>query len=250
MRLLLDCGSGVVHRMASLGVDWLGITHLALTHFHPDHTLDLTTLFYAWRYGTLPRARRRWACSAHPVRWHCSRASPSCTARCLTAPPWPLEIAEIPFGGGADLGGGVRLDTLKVPHTEESVAYSIVRGARRIVYTGDTGVRAARSPMGAGVRRAAVRSARFRTAMAIPDASHARAVRRAGRARACRGCWRSRTSIRRWRQDDIRAAVAARYFSGPSRSPGTVGTPRSRTRHAGRDAARREAGRGRARRPA
>jgi hypothetical protein len=32
VRLLLDCGSGVVHRMAALGVDWPAITHVALTH--------------------------------------------------------------------------------------------------------------------------------------------------------------------------------------------------------------------------
>ena len=37
VRLLLDCGSGVVHRMASVGADWSGVTHLALTHFDADH---------------------------------------------------------------------------------------------------------------------------------------------------------------------------------------------------------------------
>ena len=52
--LLMDCGSGVVHRMGEFGANWLGITHVAFTHFHPDHTLDLTTLIFAWTYGTLP----------------------------------------------------------------------------------------------------------------------------------------------------------------------------------------------------
>ena len=53
-RLLLDCGSGAVHRMAQLGLDWMGITHVALTHFHADHTTDIATLFFAWRYGAIP----------------------------------------------------------------------------------------------------------------------------------------------------------------------------------------------------
>src|SRR3712207_5728590 len=54
VRLLIDCVSGVVPRMAALGIDWMGITHVAITHFHPDHTVDLATLIQAWRYGALP----------------------------------------------------------------------------------------------------------------------------------------------------------------------------------------------------
>ncbi len=38
-----------------------------------------------------------------------------------------------------ELPGGVRLSCLRVPHTPESVAYSIEQGERRIVYSGDTG---------------------------------------------------------------------------------------------------------------
>ena len=54
VRLLMDCGSGVVHRFAALGMRWQDITHLALTHFHTDHISDLATLVFAWRYGDLP----------------------------------------------------------------------------------------------------------------------------------------------------------------------------------------------------
>ena len=34
---------------------------------------------------------------------------------------------------------GVTLEAHKVPHTAESVAYSVERGDARLVYTGDTG---------------------------------------------------------------------------------------------------------------
>ena len=54
VRLLLDCGSGVAFRFADLGIDWVSITHVALTHFHADHVIELPTLLTAWRYGTLP----------------------------------------------------------------------------------------------------------------------------------------------------------------------------------------------------
>ena len=37
VRLLVDCGSAVVTRMAELGIRWQDITHVANTHFHADH---------------------------------------------------------------------------------------------------------------------------------------------------------------------------------------------------------------------
>lgn len=139
VRLLLDCGSGVVHRMASIGADWLGITHLALTHFHPDHTLDLTTLFYAWKYGTLPPRSAPLELIGPPGTRKLIDAFATLYGGAVSEPSWPLAVTELPFGGAKDLGSGVRLESLKVPHTEESVAYSMSRGARRIVFTGDTG---------------------------------------------------------------------------------------------------------------
>src|SRR5215471_4621982 len=54
LRLLIDCGSGITRRLAELGFDWPGITHVALTHFHIDHHGDLPTLVFAWKYGYLP----------------------------------------------------------------------------------------------------------------------------------------------------------------------------------------------------
>ncbi|MEO7998199.1 MAG: ribonuclease Z, partial [Gemmatimonadaceae bacterium] len=54
VKLLLDCGNGVVHRMATLNMQWSDITHVAITHFHADHVADLPMLIFAWRWGQLP----------------------------------------------------------------------------------------------------------------------------------------------------------------------------------------------------
>src|SRR3982750_1977864 len=53
-RVLFDCGSGVSHRLAQLGLPWREITHVAITHFHLDHISDFATLVFAWKYGDLP----------------------------------------------------------------------------------------------------------------------------------------------------------------------------------------------------
>jgi ribonuclease BN (tRNA processing enzyme) len=137
--LLLDCGSGVAHRMGTIGANWRGITHLAITHFHPDHTLDLTTLMFAWKYGALPpRAAPLTILGPAGI----SRLIEQLVAiygETVRAPGFPVTVRELAPGERADLGDGVTLEAHKVPHTAESVAYSVERGGARLVYTGDTG---------------------------------------------------------------------------------------------------------------
>lgn len=139
VRLLLDCGSGVVHRMAALGLDWAAITHVALTHFHPDHTSDLATLVMAWRYGQLPPRSAPVTVIGPPgTRALLERHAAALWSK-LLEPGYPVTVLEITPGAPLDLGSDLRLSSRPVPHSAESVAYSVDRGARRIVYTGDTG---------------------------------------------------------------------------------------------------------------
>ena len=139
VRLLLDCGSGAVHRMAQLGLDWMGITHLALTHFHADHTTDIATLLFAWRYGAIPWRQV-------PIVVYGPVGTGEVIARIDAAfggafgtLGFGIEVREIAEGEPVAPGDGVQLISRRVPHTAESVAYSIQAGGRRVVYTGDTG---------------------------------------------------------------------------------------------------------------
>jgi ribonuclease BN (tRNA processing enzyme) len=138
VRILLDCGSGVVHRLATVGADWLGITHVVLTHFHPDHILDVPTLLYAWRYGTLPPRQDPVEIIGPPGTDALLGRMSDLIADDLRAKGFPVHVREVRSGESATVGS-VHLEARKVPHTEESVAYSMSRGGRRVVYTGDTG---------------------------------------------------------------------------------------------------------------
>lgn len=42
--LLIDCGSGVLHRLAQSDTDFEDVSHVLLTHLHPDHVSDLLPL--------------------------------------------------------------------------------------------------------------------------------------------------------------------------------------------------------------
>lgn len=139
VRALFDCGSGVATRFATLGLDWRDLTHLVVTHFHADHVLDIPTLLTAWRYGMLPPRRT-------PLRIVGPAGTRELVDRLTAALDvkyreygFPVEFDELQPGADLRLGGGTTLRCAKVPHTTESVAYSVEADGRRLVYSGDTG---------------------------------------------------------------------------------------------------------------
>lgn len=143
VHLLLDCGSGVVHRMATLGVDWTAITHVAITHFDADHVSDIPTLLIAWRWGTLPARTAPAEVIGPPGTRALIERMGAIYGSAVARPDYPFTVREVAPGARAELGDGVALEAHQVPHTEESVAYCVRRGRRRLVYTGDTGESAA-----------------------------------------------------------------------------------------------------------
>ena len=139
IHLLMDCGSGVTTRLADFGVPWQAITHLALTHFHADHVTDVPTLLYAWRYGQLPPRSEPLQVIGPVGTLRLLSAFAGVFGDGLLSLGFPISVHEILPGADVLLGDDIRLRCLKVPHTDESVAYSVEHGGRRIVYTGDTG---------------------------------------------------------------------------------------------------------------
>ena len=139
VRLLLDCGSGVTRRLAELALPWPAITHVALTHFHIDHHGDLPTLIFAWKYGLLPPRSAPLDLVGPVGTADLMQRLAAAHGTWVLEPGFPLRVVEIAPGAPLALAEGVALEALKVPHTAESVAYSVTAGAHRLVYTGDTG---------------------------------------------------------------------------------------------------------------
>ena len=139
VRLLLDCGSGLAMRIAERAVDWMGITHVAVTHFHDDHIGDLPTMLTAWRWGALPPRSAPLELIGPPGFRGLHVAMAAVYGDIVTVPGFPLVVRELGPGETLALPGDVLVTARPVPHTPESVAYSIEHGGRRLVYTGDTG---------------------------------------------------------------------------------------------------------------
>ncbi|MFW6330797.1 MAG: MBL fold metallo-hydrolase [Gemmatimonadota bacterium] len=137
-RLLLDCGPGVVHRMAALGVPWPRLDHVLFTHFHNDHTGDLPTLFFALKWGVVERRTAPltlWAPRGIRDRL---RAMEAAFGDHVADPGFPVVVREI-GPGESFTAGDVVIAVANTPHTPESVAYRIDRAGVRLGYTGDTG---------------------------------------------------------------------------------------------------------------
>jgi ribonuclease BN (tRNA processing enzyme) len=139
VRLLLDCGAGACHRLAAFGLPWRDLTHIALTHFHPDHYGELPALLFAMKYG-----------ARQPRKAPLELIGPTGTRARLEAlaaafGPWVLEpgftlrTTEASPERPLSLPGGLTLSCHATPHTEESIAWSVATAEHRLVYTGDTG---------------------------------------------------------------------------------------------------------------
>ena len=49
-KILLDLGPGTMRRLLRYGVSIFELTHIFISHFHPDHTSELVPLLFATKY--------------------------------------------------------------------------------------------------------------------------------------------------------------------------------------------------------
>ena len=139
LRMLFDCGPGVVHRMAQLGVDWQSITHLCLTHFHNDHIGDVPMLFFAWKHGMRPaRSTPLEVLGPKGTRRMLVRMA-KLFGDHISEPSFDLRIHELEDGAELRLNDVAEIRTRRTPHTDRSIAYRLEVGGRSFCYTGDTG---------------------------------------------------------------------------------------------------------------
>jgi ribonuclease BN (tRNA processing enzyme) len=137
LRLLLDCGAGTLHALARFGLAWERLTHVAITHFHPDHYSDLPALLFALRHATRRKDPLVVLGPAGTVQLF--RRLAEGFGPWLLDPGYPIGVLDVQAGEPFPLSAEVTLDVHPTPHTAESVAVAIQAEEGRLVYTGDTG---------------------------------------------------------------------------------------------------------------
>jgi len=139
LKILLDCGAGALHRLAEFGLPWHQVTHVVLSHFHPDHWGELPMLVYALKYTTVPAREEPLVILGPPGVVRLIKALAEGYGPWLLDPGFPIGILDVRGGEPFPLDADVNLETFPVPHTPESVALAVAAPEGRLVYTGDTG---------------------------------------------------------------------------------------------------------------
>jgi ribonuclease BN (tRNA processing enzyme) len=139
-RLLLDCGPGTLHGLDEHGVDWAGITHVAISHYHNDHVGDLAALLFAMKQTRAPERSVPLTLIGPQGFGAFLERLAAALGQHVLEPGFPVIVREI--GSEAPYEDAVVDLTVRAhptPHTEESQALTIEGSWGAVGYTGDTG---------------------------------------------------------------------------------------------------------------
>jgi ribonuclease BN (tRNA processing enzyme) len=139
-RLLIDVGPGTMRRLLECGLTIFDVTHVLITHFHPDHVAELVPLIFATKYPDAARRRHPLTIAGAPglIRFYHDLQVPF--GHWISLPDDRLRFFEFPDTKDACLTlDGCRITAHSVSHSPESRAYRLESPKGKVVtYSGDT----------------------------------------------------------------------------------------------------------------
>jgi ribonuclease BN (tRNA processing enzyme) len=135
--VLLDAGSGTLHKLAEAHLEAAKVSRVFLSHFHPDHCADLVPILFARRNPVLEG-------KCVPLTIHGPRGLHAYVEKLRAAHgDWlwrddddAPEIVEIDESG-LTLGGAL-VTAHRVEHTDASVAFRFEAHGKVVAYSGDS----------------------------------------------------------------------------------------------------------------
>jgi ribonuclease BN (tRNA processing enzyme) len=133
-------GPGTMRRLLEANIGIFDISHIMLSHFHPDHTAELVPFLFATKY---PNERARTdtltILSGKGFRTF-FKGLRNTYGDWMNLETGILDIIELDnLAYDSHLFEQFRVESIPVDHREESVAFKIsTPDQRRIVYSGDT----------------------------------------------------------------------------------------------------------------
>ena len=136
--VVLDAGAGTLKQLAKLGVSYLDLDRLFLTHFHPDHCLDLVSILFAMRMPWWPR-KKPFTVYGPPGLSTLYRRLNTAFQGWIEPKTYRLTLKEI---GPTTLKlPGCTVHTRRMNHADgKALGYRIESGGRALAYSGDTDV--------------------------------------------------------------------------------------------------------------
>ncbi len=143
--ILLDIGPGTMRRVLEYGSRINALTHIFISHFHPDHTAELVPLLFATKYGDgPPRTRQLMICGGAGLK-DFYKGLQAVYADAIVLSAEQLAFREIDTLGGETLRfADFTVTARPVAHRTESLAFRISEGAdgtgATMAYSGDTDI--------------------------------------------------------------------------------------------------------------
>ncbi|MBT8339742.1 MAG: ribonuclease Z [Desulfatitalea sp.] len=139
-RVLLDLGPGTLRRLLRCGVSIYDLTHIFLSHFHPDHTAELVPLIFATKYPNCEaRADTLQVWGGQGLKTFYNNLK-TAYGDWIVLPEHQMVIREIDTVTGETLTfEDVTVTARPMDHRPESLAFRIIGPAgQSVVYSGDT----------------------------------------------------------------------------------------------------------------
>jgi len=135
--LLLDAGPGTLQRLLAVGVTFLQLDRIFLTHYHLDHCLDLVAILFAAR---IPQPARR-----KPLAVYGPRGLARLYHRLNTAfhgwlAPKTYRLTLKELGEATVRLRGCTVSARGMRHSTPALGYRLEAGGQALAFSGDTDV--------------------------------------------------------------------------------------------------------------
>ncbi|MFO7964408.1 MAG: MBL fold metallo-hydrolase [Desulfobacterales bacterium] len=142
LKLLIDIGPGTIFRLLTAGATIFDISHVFISHFHPDHTGELASFLFSYKHTrTVFQKKGVTIVGGKGLSDFYDRLR-SVYGRWIEpeADGWPLKCVEMSVSEPDRIDFvSFLVDTVPVSHNPESIAFRITdAGGKSMVYSGDT----------------------------------------------------------------------------------------------------------------
>lgn len=138
-KILIDCGPGTMRRLLENGTVIYDISHILLSHFHPDHTGELIPFLFANKYPDAMRRKKPLSLIAGKGLSDFYAGLKKVFGAWIDLAPNSINITELAGGKSVINVGDIMLESVPVEHNMESLAFRIsTTTSCSFVYSGDT----------------------------------------------------------------------------------------------------------------
>ena len=138
-KILIDCGPGTMRRLLENGTEIYDISHILISHFHPDHTSELISFLFSNKYPDAFRRQIPLSIIAGSGLSDFYGGLKKIYGEWIDIAPNILNLIEIDRNNRSKVFNDFTLEMISVEHNEESLAFKIIgEKGTSLVYSGDT----------------------------------------------------------------------------------------------------------------